>query len=259
MRMMSAFRQVRSVAVLSLADIVKVYGRKTVLNQVSLQIGKGEIVGLLGPNGAGKTTLLKVIAGLSIPTSGRMEILGTDVLRCRNGINGRIGFVPQDNNMEREFTVREGLLSYAKLFGVKNPEARVAVVVDAFHLGDWQGRKIDLLSGGMARRALIARAVLPQPEILLLDEPSVGLDPDMRQEIWQVVRQLKRDGKTIVMTTHYMEEAEALCDRVALLKDGRLLLMDTVAALKEKADGNSHKEESLETAFLRLVGRAEAV
>lgn len=246
-------------AVLRLEDIVKQYDGRTVLNHISLQIEKGEIVGLLGPNGAGKTTLLKVIAGLSAPASGRVEILGADVLRCRDSINGRIGLVPQDNNMEREFTVREGLLSYAKLFGIKNPTARVNDIIDAFQLRDWQDRKIDLLSGGMARRALIARAILPQPEILLLDEPSVGLDPDMRQEIWQVVRNLRGEGKTIVMTTHYMEEAEALCDRVALLKAGRLLLLDTVEALKEKALGSSHKEVTLETAFLRLIDREEAV
>lgn len=246
-------------AILCLADVVKQYDGRTVLDRVSLQIRAGEIVGLLGPNGAGKTTLLKVMAGLSMPTAGRVEILGADVLRCRDGVNGRIGFVPQENNMEREFTVREGLLSYAKLFGVKEPTGRVNDIIARFQLRDWQARKIDRLSGGMARRVLIARAALPQPDILLLDEPSVGLDPDVRQEIWQVVRQLKKDGKTIVMTTHYMDEAQALCDRVALLKEGRLLLLDTVEALKKKAMDSSRREVTLEMAFLRLLGRKEAV
>lgn len=244
-------------AALSLRGVVKHYGEKTVLNDISLEIQPGEVVGLLGPNGAGKTTLLKLIAGLCAPSSGAMEIFGTDALRQRNAINAAIGFVPQDSNMEREFTVQEALLSYAKLFGVRDEEARVAEVTTDLRMETWLSRKIDRLSGGMARRALIARALLPRPSLLLLDEPSVGLDPDMRQEIWQVVRQLKAAGKTVVITTHYMEEAEALCDRIALLKSGCLLRLDTVSSLKMEARCGTDDKMTLEKAFLQLIGKHE--
>lgn len=238
---------------LVLDGIEKRYGETIVLRRVSFGIETGEIVGLLGPNGAGKTTLLKTIAGLSRPTAGRLEIFSENALGGRKGLNARIGLVPQENNMEREFTVGEALLTYAKLFGLRRARARVADAIGALGIEAWKDRKVDRLSGGMARRVLIARAMLAEPDLLLLDEPSVGLDPDMRQEIWRAVRGLKSAGKTVVITTHYMEEAEALCDRVAILRQGELLFMDTAEALKEKAGG----ADTLEAAFLRLTGRKE--
>lgn len=240
-------------AALSLGGVGKRYGEKMALDGVSLEIAPGETMGLLGPNGAGKTTLLKVIAGLCAPSAGTARIFGADALRGRKAVNARVGLVPQENNMEREFTVWEALSSYAKLFGVPDSGARVAEVAEALRMEAWLGRKVSRLSGGMARLAMIARALLPRPSLLLLDEPSVGLDPDVRREIWRVVRQLQAEGVTVILTTHYMEEAEALCDRIALLRRGRLLRVATAAALKAEAARGAQRETTLEEAFLRLL------
>lgn len=245
---------------LRLENIQKSYAGKRVLHAVSFDVPEGEVVGLLGPNGAGKTTLLKLIAGLSAPDQGHVEIFGVDARRNRKRLSAAVGLVPQENTLERELTVREALELYAKLYGVKAPKERVAGLIAEFQMESWQDSGIDHLSGGMARRALIARALLPNPRLLLLDEPSVGLDPDVRQEIWQVIRRLKTKGKTVVITTHYMDEAEALCDRVALLRGGRLLCVDTADGLKRRADliGPGRENATLEAAFLRLIQRESA-
>lgn len=244
-------------AALSLDGIVKRYGTRAVIDGVSLEIAPGETLGLLGPNGAGKTTLLKIIAGLCAPSAGTAHIFGADALCCRKAVNARVGLVPQGNNLEREFTVREALISYAKLFGVRNCAARLTEVTGALRMESWLERKVDRLSGGMARRAMIARALLPRPDLLLLDEPSVGLDPDVRREIWSVVRQLQTEGVTLILTTHYMDEADALCDRIALLKGGRVLRTATAAALKAEAAVEG-REATLEEAFLQLLRKGGA-
>lgn len=237
--------------------ISKSYKDKMVLDDVSLAVKKGEVLGLLGPNGAGKTTLLKTVSGLTAPTKGDISILGMDRKTTeKKHLMSKIGIVPQENNLEREADVREALILYAKLFGVERPKERVDFLIREFAMQSWQDTKTWHLSGGMARKALIVRALISDPEILLLDEPTVGLDPDVRRDVWGIIQKLKSFGKTIVITTHYMEEAEFLCDRIALLKAGRLLYVDTSVGLKKLAGSNPHT--TLEDAFLSLI-KLEAV
>ena len=245
---------------LKIEQITKTYQHKTVLHGVSFSVQAGEVIGLLGPNGAGKTTLMKIIAGLSLPDAGTVKIFDLDGRKQRSEIKRMVGLVPQENNMERELTIEECLLVYARLFQVKNPRQCVAAIIKQFIMDAWKTSKVEHLSGGIARRALIARAMIPKPELLLLDEPSVGLDPDMRHEVWQAIAQLKAAGKTIVITTHYMEEAERLCDRIALLKEGRLLCMDTTENIKHMAQQTYQLPENitLENAFLYLIRKERA-
>lgn len=240
--------------VLNLKGISKAYKDKQVLNNISLTVNQGEIIGLLGPNGAGKTTMMKIISGLTLPNSGEIQILGTDAIKHRDKVKADLGFIMQDNNMEREFTVYEALLSYAWLYKVPSPKQAVRRMIEQFAMQDWQNRKIDKLSGGMTRKVMIARALLAKPKLLLMDEPSVGLDPDVRIDIWQEIKNLRQHGISVIITTHYMEEAETLCDKIAILKSGKILVMDTVENLKHliaKEDENL----TLEKAFLRFIGK----
>lgn len=229
-----------------------------VVDHLSLTVNKGEVFGLVGPNGAGKTTLMKIIAGLSRPAAGRVRIFGRDGISERLSIKPLIGWVPQDNNLERELTVKEALLLYARLYNLSRVKLRVEQVMTEFNLEKMQDISIGVLSGGMARRVLIARAVLPEPSMLLLDEPTVGLDPDVRQDIWQLIRRLASEEKTIFMTTHYMDEADQLCHRLALLKAGRVIAAGTPAMIKELADETDGAPFTLEKAFLRLIRREQA-
>jgi ABC-type multidrug transport system ATPase subunit len=233
---------------LELDGVCKTYGLKRVLTDVSLKVRKGEIMGLLGPNGAGKTTLLKIVEGLTKPTGGLVSVFGLDFARNRKQLLKQIGIVPQENNLEREATVREALILYARLFAVPEPRRAADVLLEKFGMNEWRDAEVRHLSGGMARKTLIVRALLPDPSLLLLDEPSVGLDPDVRRDIWRMIEELKRQGKTIIITTHYMEEAETLCDRIALLKAGRLLFLDTSDGLKRRVCG-----QTLEDAFILLT------
>ncbi len=187
-------------------------------------------------------------------TSGKIEILGMDTSHHREKIKPFLGFVMQDNNMEREFSVKEALLSYAKLYKIPNAKNATAKIIQQFNMDKWQDYKIDKLSGGMAKKAMIARAILTKPKLLLMDEPSVGLDPDVRLDIWQEIKNLKKSGISIIITTHYMEEAETLCDRIAILKQGQLLAVDTVDKIKQIMAKNN-ENITLEKAFLRFIGR----
>lgn len=242
---------------LILHQLSKSYDQHMVLCGVSLAVTQGEIFGLLGPNGAGKTTLMKLIAGLSRPDSGQLTIFGQETSRKRQGLRHTIALVAQDNNLEREFTVQEALLTYARLYGIAEAWQRVEQIVEEFHLSAILSKRVAVLSGGMARRLLIARALLARPRLLLLDEPTVGLDPDVRHDIWVMIRQQAAAGTTIFMTTHYMEEAEQLCQRLALLKAGQVVAVDTPAGIKNLAAAGAGVSQgghaTLETAFLQLV------
>lgn len=231
---------------LTVDKVSKVYDKKLVLNEVSLVVNPGEVVGLLGPNGAGKTTLMKVLSGLTIPVSGKVTLNGWELEENRQEAHMRIGLIPQENNLERDLTVRDALRCYSWLFGVENYEERIEELAKTFEFTDMLDKLGSKLSGGYSRRVLIARALLPDPDILLLDEPSVGLDPDVRHQLWEIVEDLRNQGKAVLLTTHYMEEAEALCDRVYFLQKGRVVWEGNPAILKDQSSG-------LEELFLELV------
>lgn len=221
---------------------------KTILEDVTLDVAAGTVLGLLGPNGAGKTTLIRLVAGLARPDAGMIRVCGEDAAKRSVRFRRLIGLVPQENTLESELTVGESLLAYARLYGIKDAKASVQQTANRYHLTDFLDKRPEEISGGMKRRAVIARAAMTDPAVLLLDEPSVGLDPDLRQEIWALIRELREAGKTLLLTTHYMEEAESLCDQIAFLRAGRLRAVDTAAGIRAAA-GDA---KDLEQAFLRL-------
>ena len=231
-------------------ELSKEYNHIQVVDRLNLRVPRGGVFGLLGPNGAGKTTLMKMIAGLVRPTSGTLRILGEDARLRTPALKRLVGLIPQDSNLEREFTVEEALLVYGRLFGVSQLGEKVEKIIAQFALQNMRGKTIRALSGGMMRRVLIARCLLPEPELLLLDEPTVGLDPDVRQSIWEIIASLRDAGKTLIFTTHYMEEAERLCDHIAMFRQGQMIFSDTKEALQEKI---GYEAQDLEELFIRLA------
>ena len=213
-------------------ELTKNYGAVRAVDRVSFTIPQGEVFGLLGPNGAGKTTTIKILTTLSKPDSGRCMIDGFDVVKNPFEIKVRIGVVPQENNLDRELTAFENLLIYGMLHNVKNRKQEIQGALMMVDLWDRKDSMVAQFSGGMQRRLLLARALLPQPSILFLDELSIGLDPQIRRQMWDMVRKTKIQGRTVILTTHYIEEAENLCDRVAILSRGKLIALDTPANLK---------------------------
>ncbi|HSB51138.1 MAG TPA: ABC transporter ATP-binding protein [Dissulfurispiraceae bacterium] len=212
-------------------DVRRSYGQVNAVDGVSFSIEKGEVFGLLGPNGAGKTTTIRMLTTLSTPSSGRCLVGGYDVVSERAAVKELIAVVPQENNLDRELTVYENLLVYAMLHRVQRTGERITELLNS--VGLWK-RKDDLvakLSGGLQRRLLLARALIAEPQILFLDEPSVGLDPQVRRHMWDMIRKTKKGGKTVLITTHYIEEAEALCDRVGILSRGSLIALGRPADL----------------------------
>lgn len=207
--------------------LVKQYGNKPAVHNLDLEIAQGEIFGLLGPNGAGKTTTIRMLTTLSKPDSGTIEIAGHDLRIKRDAVRRLIGVVPQERNLDLELTVQDNLMVYAGLYQLDKRRQRVDACLDLFGLVAERMTQADKLSGGMQRRLLIARALLSQPQILFLDEPTIGLDPQIRRGIWDSITTLRNEGVTIVLTTHYMDEAAVLCNRIGLLSNGRLRMTDT--------------------------------
>ena len=205
--------------------LTKAYGTALAVDRISFAIDAGECCGILGPNGAGKTTTMRMLIGATPPTAGELRVLGHTVPRDARAMRARIGVVAQSDNLDPDFTVEENLRVYARYFGLSATEVRTRIpeLLELASLQDKAGAKINQLSGGMKRRLSIARALLNRPELLILDEPTTGLDPQIRQAIWQLLRQLRRDGLTIVLTTHYMDEAERLCGRIILMDGGHIL------------------------------------
>ena len=226
---------------------------KKILEDVTLDVESGTVMGLLGPNGAGKTTLIRLIAGLARPDAGTIHVCGEDAAKRSVHFRRLIGLVPQENTLESELTVGESLLAYARLYGINDAKEVVHQTAERYHLSDFLDKRPEEISGGMKRRAVIARAAMTDPAVLLLDEPSAGLDPDLRQEVWALIRKLRDAGKTLLLTTHYMEEAERLCGRIAFLRAGRLRALDTADGIRAAA-GDA---EDLEQAFLRLSHEEE--
>jgi lipooligosaccharide transport system ATP-binding protein len=211
--------------VIRIEALEKRYGSFVAVGGVDLEVRAGECVGLLGPNGAGKTTIVRVLLGLSHPTAGKIEVLGHSIPAEARTMRARVGVVPQLDNLDPDFTVRENLQVYARYFGARNGdvEARVDALLRFAALESRADSPIATLSGGMKRRLTIARALVADPRLLFLDEPTTGLDPQARHLIWRRLRELRAEGRTLVLTTHYMEEAERLCDRVLVLDRGLVL------------------------------------
>jgi len=225
-------------AAITVTGVHKRYRSVHALQGLDLTIRRGEFFGLLGPNGAGKSTLINIIAGLVRADSGRVTVLGHDVVGDYRRARARLGVVPQELVFDPFFTVREVLRIQAGYFGLgaKN-EPWLDELLAALDLSGKAASNMRSLSGGMKRRVLIAQALVHKPEVLVLDEPTAGVDVELRQSLWQFVKRLHREGHTIVLTTHYLEEAEALCDRIAIIDHGNLVALDSKQALLEKAMG----------------------
>ena len=208
------------------------------LNGVSLDIEEGEFFGLLGPNGAGKTTMISILAGLTQPTSGRVSVLGSDVQADFAQARRKLGVVPQELVFDPFFNVRELLRIQSGYFGVRNNDAWINELLESLGLADKAEANMRQLSGGMKRRVLVAQALVHKPPVIVLDEPTAGVDVELRQTLWQFIAKLNKQGHTVMLTTHYLEEAEALCGRVAMLKSGRIVALDKTTDLLKAASGN---------------------
>jgi lipooligosaccharide transport system ATP-binding protein len=217
-------------------DLKKAYGDFGAVDGVDFEVFGGECFGFLGPNGAGKTTTMKMIYGAVVPTGGGLSVAGLDVYRNEREIKRRIGVVPQENNLDDELEVRENLLIYGRYYDLpkKTVLRRTDELLDFVQLSDKVNARVEQLSGGMKRRLLIARALINDPEIVVLDEPTTGLDPQARHLVWDRLRALTAEGKTLVLTTHYMEEAARLCDRLVIMEGGRIIAGGTPKDLIEE-------------------------
>jgi lipooligosaccharide transport system ATP-binding protein len=224
------------VSTLVARDLKKSYGGFEAVKGVDFEVHRGECFGFLGPNGAGKTTTMKMIYGAVIPTSGELEVAGLDVRRCEREIKRRIGVVPQENNLDDELKVRENLLVYGRYYDLPRKLAlqRADELLEFVQLTEKAESRVEQLSGGMKRRLLIARALINDPEIVVLDEPTTGLDPQARHLVWDRLRALTAEGKTLLLTTHYMEEAARLCDRLVIMESGLIIAEGSPKELVEE-------------------------
>jgi len=218
-------------------QVYKHYGPVDALLGINLEIKQGEFFALLGPNGAGKTTLINVLAGLTLPGNGVASIMGHDVVTSYREARRIVGVVPQELVFDPFFSVRETLSIQSGYYGLRNNDTWIDEIL--YHLGlrDKENANMRTLSGGMKRRVLVAQALVHKPPVIILDEPTAGVDVELRQSLWHFIKQLNRDGHTIVLTTHYLDEAEALCGRVAMLKQGKIVALDSTKNLINNANG----------------------
>jgi ABC-2 type transport system ATP-binding protein len=239
--------------IIETSALTRRFGDLTAVNDLHLSVAAGEVFGLLGPNGAGKTTVIKMLTTLLPPTSGQAKVAGFDVQRRAARVREEIGYVPQLVSVDGTLTGYENLLIFAKLYGVPRRErqARIASALEFVELGEAAHRLVRGYSGGMMRRLEIALAMLHHPRVLFLDEPTGGLDPLARQAVWQHVRSLAQDGMTIFLTTHFMEEADALCGRVAIMNLGRVAALGRPEELKASI---GHPEATLDEVFAHYTG-----
>lgn len=238
---------------IEIEQVSKAFGKIQAVGDVSFSVRAGEVFGLLGPNGAGKTTLVKMATALSRPGQGRCLIHGIDVEQNPAAVKKLIGVVPQTNNLDRELTAHENLLIYGMLHKVAGLGKKIEEALRQVELWERRDDVVSSFSGGMQRRLLLGRALLPEPAVLFLDEPSIGLDPQIRWQLWDIIRKTRIEGRTVLLTTHYIQEAEALCDRVGILLKGKLIALDTPERLKaqvgrfvvESIDGDGKLRQSL--------------
>ena len=249
----------------------KRYGTSEVVRGIDFTVRERECFGLLGPNGAGKTTTIRMLTCFSPPSGGTLHVFGLPVTAANaRAIKARLGLAPQEENLDPDLTVELNLLLYASYFGIDRAEARrrAAELLAFAQLGEKARARIDTLSGGMKRRLILARALLNRPALLVLDEPTTGLDPQARHLVWERLRELKRNGVAMLLTTHYMEEAAQLCDRLVIMDDGRIIAAGTPAELiaahvghdvVEVATGDDPAERARVAALCRPLGRVDAV
>ena len=240
---------------LAITDLVKRYPTGTeALKGVSIEIEEGEFYGLLGPNGAGKSTLIHCTTGLAQPTSGSIEIFGHDAVHHYGDARVAVGLAPQEPNLDWFLTIEETLDFHGGYFGMtrKDRKDRATELLDAFSLTDKRHEKTRFLSGGMKRRLILARALMHRPKLLILDEPTAGVDVELRLELWHYVQRINQEGTTILLTTHYLEEAEQLCNKIAFINGGEIVATGTSGDLARE-----YGVSSLEDAYLALVGRGE--
>jgi ABC-2 type transport system ATP-binding protein len=223
-----------SLPALRIAAVTKRYGALQALAGVDLEVGQGEFFGLLGPNGAGKTTLISALAGLVRPDGGTLEVMGHNVVSDYRNARRALGVVPQELVFDPFFSVRELLRIQSGYFGIRGNDDWIDEILASLDLTAKANVNMRALSGGMKRRVLVAQALVHRPPVIVLDEPTAGVDVELRQGLWAFVRKLNRDGHTIVLTTHYLEEAEALCGRIAMLKAGRVVALDTTDNLLQR-------------------------
>ncbi|HWH09464.1 MAG TPA: ABC transporter ATP-binding protein [Candidatus Thermoplasmatota archaeon] len=227
--------------------LVKRYGDFEAVKGIDFEVPRGVVYGFLGPNGAGKSSTMRMLYGLSPRTAGTLEVLGMDVAAHGREVKRRMGVVPQASNLDEDMTARENLVSYGRFFDLGGPllAKRVDELLEYVKLTEKADERCTELSGGMKRRLLIARALLNDPELLLLDEPTTGLDPQSRSLLWERIRELRRQGKTVLLTTHYMEEAEKLCDDLLIIDEGRIIERGTPRDLVAKHVGREVLEAAL--------------
>ena len=244
-------------------QVEKNYGSLRALDGISLSIESGEFFGLLGPNGAGKTTLISIIAGLSRATAGSVKIHGHDVVKDFRVARRQLGVVPQELVFDPFFSVRETLRFQSGYFGVRGNDAWIDEVLHHLGLTDKAETNMRALSGGMKRRVLVAQALVHKPPVIVLDEPTAGVDVELRQTLWQFIKRLNSEGHTVVLTTHYLEEAEALCTRIAMLKEGKIEALDKTSELIKRVAGSQLKirlkQAQLPEQLLHLVCKTEAI
>ena len=240
---------------LEITDLVKRYPTGTeALKRVALTIGAGEFFGLLGPNGAGKSTLIHCTTGLAQPTAGTIEVFGHDAIHDYGDARQAVGLAPQELNLDWFLTVEETLDYHAGYFGMPRAERRERAeeLLETFSLVDKRKERTRTLSGGMKRRLILARALMHRPRLLILDEPTAGVDIELRLELWHYVRRINQQGTTILLTTHYLEEAEQLCDKIAFINEGKIVAQGSSEELSAR-----YGVANLEDAYLALVGRKE--
>ncbi len=241
--------------------LTKVFpGGVKAVDQLDLSLHRGEIFGLLGPNGAGKTTTVGMLTSMVVPTEGSAEVGGVDVIAHPALAKQAIGVVPQTNTLDRSLSVAENLYFHGRFFGMgaRDAKAEASRLLEKFWLADRASAEVLELSGGMAQRLMVARAVMHRPAILFLDEPTAGLDPQSRIALWQILQELHAEGQTILLTTHYMEEADQLCSRVAIMDHGRILALDTPASLKRGVGADTIVTVSADGQLDELAGLLEA-
>ena len=240
--------------VIKVTDLRKNYGELRAVDGIDFEIGRGECFGLLGPNGAGKTTTVKMLTCALPLSGGDITVEGMSVNKDPRGVKYILGVCPQEVNLDPDFSVLKNLIVYSRYFDIPYAEAksRAEELINRFHLHDKLERPIEDLSGGLKKRLLMARALINRPKVLVLDEPTTGLDPQSRRQIWEEVRGMKSNGLTTLLTTHYIEEAEMLCDRLVIIDSGKIVEQGTPKQLIEKHLGG---KGNLEDVFLKLTGK----